>query len=573
MPSTTTGREQQFDHTSGATDAVWVHTDPYEQRPTFDPLTADTQCDVCIVGAGIAGLSVAQELVARGGRRVVLVEARTVLSGETGRTSGHLSTMLGSRYTALQRTFGHNGAKRAAASHGWAVGRVGEVATELGILEESDYRRLPAYLVSQYAAGVDAATDAKRAADLESLKTEAALAQQLGLDAAFDPALTVGGWGGASDKTADNAPDQRGGVVFRDQAAFHPTKYLRGVLAWLVQQPNFACYTHTRVVSVEDTKGKDDGDGDHKARVTTETGHTISCTEAAVETTNAPLQKLAVITQMRSQRTYCVALRVPRGAVEDCLLYDSADPYTYVRLIPCDDEHDYLVVGGGDHEVGHEPADDARFEALAAWARARFPSVAARPASDDDCDYSWSGQVLEPVDGLAYIGRNPGQQHVYIVTGDSGNGLTHGVLAGRLVADALDGRQNPWAALYAPTRVASVLASAGSLVAHAVESNAEYKRFLTSDLPDIEDLQPDQGGVLNPTLGGTPVAVYRDPETGEVTQMSALCPHLKGVVCWNAVEKTFDCPVHGSRFSDRGVCIMGPAKGDLALVDTKEARG
>lgn len=125
------------------------------------------------------------------------------------------------------------------------------------------------------------------------------------------------------------------------------------------------------------------------------------------------------------------------------------------------------------------------------------------------------------------------------------------------------------AKLYSSKRLGSILKSAPTMLAHDLQINAQYKRFLQSDISDIEDLAPGTGGVLNP-LTKTPMAVFRD-EQGNVTKMSALCPHMKGVVCWNQTEKSFDCPVHGSRFSPMGLCITGPSMGNLEPAEDKTA--
>ena len=166
---------------------------------------------------------------------------------------------------------------------------------------------------------------------------------------------------------------------------------------------------------------------------------------------------------------------------------------------------------------------------------------------------------------VAFIGKNQGNKHIYIVTGDHGNGLTHGVIAGKLIADEIQGVENPWAKLYDPKRVSSIASSLPGMVAHDIQINTQYKRFLQSDISDIEDLIPGTGGVLNPTFS-KPMAVYKD-DGGKVHKFSALCPHLKGVVCWNNTEKSWDCPIHGSRFSKDGICVMGPSKGNLPPMD------
>jgi glycine/D-amino acid oxidase-like deaminating enzyme len=153
-----------FQRTSGTTEPVWIHLEPYRNRPTFPKLDKDVETDVCIIGAGIAGISTAYELVTRG-HNVVLLEARDVLSGETGRTSGHLANALDDGYTNIAAKHGQKGAKAAADSHTWALQRVGEISKELQI--DCEYRMLPGYEVSQWPRG-----DKRHDEDARELRAE-----------------------------------------------------------------------------------------------------------------------------------------------------------------------------------------------------------------------------------------------------------------------------------------------------------------------------------------------------------------------------------------------------------------
>ena len=168
-------------HTSGTTDSVWVHKQPFSALPQFSPLDRDLDIDICVIGAGIAGISTAYELIKRG-KKVVLVEARDVLSGETGRTSGHLTNDLDDGYLEIAKKHGEDGAKVAAASHAWARDHIGEIATELGI--DCEYRKLPAYDVSQYPVG-----DKKHDEELDELRQEADYQKKLGIETRFDVGL------------------------------------------------------------------------------------------------------------------------------------------------------------------------------------------------------------------------------------------------------------------------------------------------------------------------------------------------------------------------------------------------
>jgi len=442
----------------------------------------------------------------------------------------------------IKKNFGEEGAKLTADSHDWALHRVGEISKELGI--DCEYRILPGYNVSQYTKGTKEHAD-----EIAELKEEIPICQKIGLDAKFVEDFKIKGW--------DGEPDQRDAAVFGRQATFHPTKYLNGVLKWLQKQPNFQCYTRSRVHTCSE-KGLhvpiiDTHIGKKGVKVETVTGRTVMCNHA-VQATVVPLQLLSIIAEMEYNRTYCIAIRIPKGTVEDALIYDNADKYKYVRMTQCDDKDDYMVVGGCDHAVGQEDEQQQRYKELETWTRERFTKAGS-------VDYKWSGQIFEPEDYMAFIGRNSGNDRIYIVTGDSGNGLTHGVLAGKLLTDLILGVDNPWAKIYDPKRKTSLLKELPSIVKHDLQVNAQYKRWAQNDIEDIASLPKGKGGVLNPT-GKLPRAVYKDQD-GKVSEFSALCPHMHGIVCWNDDEKSFDCPVHGSRFSKDGMAICGPTKGGL----------
>jgi glycine/D-amino acid oxidase-like deaminating enzyme/nitrite reductase/ring-hydroxylating ferredoxin subunit len=521
-------------YTSGQKDPVWVHTDPYSNRPRFPKLAQDLKTNVCVVGSGISGISIAYELVLRG-LKVVMIDAREPISGESGRTSGHLANALDDGYVEIAKKHGFEGAKAAAESHTWALNRVGQIVEQLGI--SCEYRKLPGIDISQYPKG-----DQRHDEEMKGLKEEGEQASKLGLDVTYHDGYAVKGWTGKID--------QRDALIFHGQATFHPTKYLVGVLKWLAEQPNFSCYTRTRMTSI-----KEKGVLNKEVHVTTDDGYTITC-QNAVEATCIPLQKLSVVAELGYYRSYCIAIRVPKGSIEDCLLYDQADAYKYIRFTHCDEKDDYLVIGGCDHKVGQE-SEEGRFKELEDWVRARFTQAGS-------VDYQWSGQIFEPIDYMAFIGKNSGNSNIYIVTGDSGNGLTHGVIAGRLIADEIQDLDNPWSKLYNPKRMPPI-SRIPEMLKHDLQINTQYKRFLQSDITDIEDLAPGTGGVLN-TATKAPTAVYKDDD-GRVHQFSAVCPHMHGVVCWNNTEKSWDCPVHGSRFSKDGLCITGPAISNLKAKD------
>jgi Rieske Fe-S protein len=179
-------------------------------------------------------------------------------------------------------------------------------------------------------------------------------------------------------------------------------------------------------------------------------------------------------------------------------------------------------------------------------------------------EYRWSGQVLEPIDGMAFIGRNPlDADNVYIATGDSGNGMTHGTIAGILLTDLIQGRGNKWETLYDPSR--KTLKAIKEFAKENLNVAAQYTDYVTPGEVDSEDeIVPGEGAIIR--RGLSKVAAYRD-EKGALHERSAVCTHLGCIVDWNTKEKTWDCPCHGSRFDAKGCVVMGPANSDLAIVE------
>ncbi|KAF8542508.1 hypothetical protein BDD12DRAFT_916256 [Trichophaea hybrida] len=314
-------------------------------------------------------------------------------------------------------------------------------------------------------------------------------------------------------------------LEFPHQATFHPTKYLNGILKVLKEKHSnqFQAYTHTRMKSYKDL--------DDAVIATIEGGNTVEGRHMLMAT-NVPLPE--IIIKDAYYRTYCIAMRAPKGAYKDVLLYDNGDPYVYVRKTAHPDpKYEYLVVGGEDHKVRQETSEGygKHYQHLEA------------------------GQIVKPNDYMAFIGQNTGfDKNVYVSTGDSGNELTHGVIVGRLITDLMIGVQNPWASLYSPSRKPKPRTILEE-ISENVNQNLQFAKYIKTDVSNIESI---------PRKLGKPIAVYKDGE-GNISKFSAICPHMKGVVAWNASEMSWDCPVHGSRFGGlTGKCVMGPAIRSLA---------
>jgi len=507
--------------TSGTTTSVWVATTDVPSEKTLDK---DTSTSICVIGAGIAGLTTAY-LLAREGKSVIVVDDGPIGGGMTARTTAHLTNALDDRFYELERLFGEEGSRLAGESHTAAIDRVEAIVREEKI--DCEFKRVDGYLFLP--------ANGK----LQVLEDELPAAQRAGLTA-------VRRLERAPLESFDTGPC----LHFPRQGQFHPLKYLTG-LARAIEREGGQIFTGTHADEIES--------GDN-ARVTTTGGYKISA-DSIVVATNSPVNdRVAIHTKQAPYTTYVIGARIPRGSVPAILLWDAPadlwDAYHYIR-IEQGEESDVLIVGGEDHKTGQQHDGAQRWGKLEQWTRNRFPMV-------EEIEYRWSGQVMEPVDGLAFIGRNPlDADNLFIATGDSGMGMTHGTIAGMLLTDLIVGRKNPWTELYDPSR--KTLKALKDFTQENVNVAAQYTDVITpGEVDSVEKIPKGEGAVMRSGL--SKLAIYRDDD-GTIHSMSAVCVHLGCIVTWNAAEKTWDCPCHGSRFDGFGKVLNGPANTGLGPVE------
>jgi glycine/D-amino acid oxidase-like deaminating enzyme/nitrite reductase/ring-hydroxylating ferredoxin subunit len=512
--------------TSGSNHSYWVDS---VQPIAYTPVYQDMETETVIVGGGIAGLSVAYCL-SKAGRRVIVVEDGLLGSGESGRTTAHLVNALDDRYYEIEKVLGKDTARLAAESHTAAINFVEEVVHNENI--HCEFKRVEGYLFLHPSDKVS------------SLEDELVASRRAGIPTELIPNIP-------------GMPSVKGPCLrFPNQATFHPMKYYKG-LADCITRNGGQIFTESHATEIR------------KGGITVN-GHTIKA-EHVVVATNTPVNDLVTMhTKQFPYRTYVIGALIERNSLPDALWWDTGnlrskwivDPYHYVRIQRYDDQHDLLISGGEDHKTGQAENEDLpeemRFHKLESWTRDHFPMI-------KEIVYQWSGQVLEPLDSLAFIGRNPGNKNTYIATGDSGNGMTHGTLAGILISDLIHGKQNPWEEIYKPSRI--TLKVAGDYIHEVGNMAAQYADWVRAgDLESIQELGVNQGAVI--TMGARKIAVFKD-EGSTIHAYSAVCPHLGCILHWNSSEHSFDCPCHGSRFTCEGKVVNGPARGNLKKIDIK----
>lgn len=500
--------------TNGTSTSIWMAT---ATVPEFPPLAGDLKADVCVVGAGIAGLTTAY-LLSREGRQVVLIDALGIGAGETGRTTAHFFPP-DEWYVDVESGFGTDQARLVADSFTKATDLVESIIQQEQI--DCGFERLDGYLYALPENG------------FKELDKEVEAARRAGVDVELLQQVP-----GLSFETGPC-------VRYKNQAQFHPLKYLSGLANAFVRNGG-KIYCRTRALDV---------DGNKDMQTVRTSGGKIEA-KAVVIATNTPFNDRVVMhTKQAGYRTYVIGVRVPKGAVPRMLLWDTGDPYYYLRLQSADiaADHDILIVGGADHKVGQDTHPEHRYDEIERWVRERFPMAQA-------VEYRWSGEVMEPSDGPAYLGHNPmDDRNVYIITGDSGNGMTHTTIGAMLVSDLIMGRANPWESFYAPSR--KVKHGLSDFISEQANTLSRYGEWAKGgEVDSVNEIAAGDGAIVRE--GTRMLAVYRD-EHGELHALSAKCTHLGCVVHWNSAEHSWDCPCHGSRFDTNGEVMHGPAVASL----------
>jgi len=491
-----------------------------EVMPSAAALTADAECDVVVIGSGIAGLSTAYEL-SLAGQKVIVLDRGPICGGITARTTAHLASVCDDGAATLVKMRGEETARLFQQSQDAAVDRIEAIVGLHKI--DCNFRRLDAYLFP--APGMEFSEARKQQKD-----------EIIALHAC---GVTVEEAKGVPFKGYEAAPV----LHYTNLATFHPLRYLRALVD-VMQRQGVRFHANTPVANVADKDGQ--------ALVRTESGKIVTAQHAVVATNTPFNDRFALHSKMAPYRTYAMTFTLPQGHLPDALYWDMADPYHYVRLNPGPGSVDYLIVGGADHKTGEADDGSVRFEAIEAWIRALLPELGKEV-------HRWSGQVMDTIDYCGFIGRNPGDRQVFVATGDSGQGITHGALAGLLLSDLILKGNSPWEEVYEPSR--KPLAGALNYVREnmtALKNASEY--LLPGELPSEAELQPGQGAVLRDGLRR--IAVSRD-KAGNLHRFEAACTHLGCQVHWNSTEQCWDCPCHGSHFGTDGSVLNGPATAPL----------
>jgi glycine/D-amino acid oxidase-like deaminating enzyme/nitrite reductase/ring-hydroxylating ferredoxin subunit len=494
--------------------SYWESSSSISRYPKLD---RDLAVDVAVIGGGITGFTAAY-LLKQSGRTVAVIDRRRSGGVDSSLTTAHVTCVTDADLGTLVKHFGRD--------HAWAAWDAGLAAIEqidrIVTEEEIDCEWT---WVNGYKHAIPGGTRDER----DALRKEAETAAELGFEARY----------------LDSVPYfEVPGVEYGGQAKFHPRKYL-AALAKAIDGDGSYVFEQTESSGITD-----------EPLAVCANGRTISCGHVVIATHTPLMGKtnlasaVGLQTKLYLYTSYVIGGQVPKGTIPEACFWDTGDPYYYLRVDPHRD-FDYVIVGGEDHKTGQADDTVACFRALEQTALARLPDLRVT--------HHWSGQVVETNDGLPFIGETSDRQ--FAATGYSGNGMTFGTLAGMMARDYVDGRKNPWADLFEPSRTKLRGGTWDYL-----KENVDYPYYMLRDRftgPEARTrraVRRGEGKIVE--VGGERRAMYRS-EAGTLIELSPVCTHMGCEVRWNDAEKTWDCPCHGSRFKPTGGVLAGPAETPL----------
>ncbi|HEV2768822.1 MAG TPA: FAD-dependent oxidoreductase [Solirubrobacteraceae bacterium] len=485
-----------------AGESLWLGSEDPESRPG-EPVP-DAVFDVAVLGGGIAGITTAL-LARRDGARVAVIEAGRVAGGVTGANTAKVTALQSTVLSTIRAQHGDEATTVYAQASLAGVEQVAALAGEEGI--DCDLARRPAF------------TYAAEESELPAVSAEHDAARKAGLPTVLTDDV-------------DLPYPVAGAVRLDDQLEFHPVRYVRG-LAAAVGGDGSVVAEGTRALAVESGS---------PCRVRT-TGGTVRARQVVVATHYPLLDRGLFFARLEPERSYAIAARV-RGALPQGLSISAGSTTRSLRSYG-----DLLIVGGEGHQTGAREATQERF--------ARLEEFAHRHWDVEAITHRWSAQDPASYDQLPVVGAYvPRSSRLFVASGFMKWGLSGGTMAAMVLRDLLGGRGHPWAPTFSPSRLSP--RSAPKLARMNAQVGAEFvgDRLRRPDTAEVSGVPPGEARVVRDGRGRK--GVFRDEE-GALHGVSLRCTHMGCLVRFNAAERSWDCPCHGSRFDVDGAVLEGPA--------------
>lgn len=496
--------------------SYWVESTSKTSYPT---LSNDIDTDVLIIGGGITGITTAY-MLSDSSLNITIVEADKMVMGVTANTTAKITSQHGLLYDYLLNSFGFDIAKGYLSSNEEAIKTIENIVKRENI--NCDFVSQDAYVYTCDKSSIQRIVD------------EISSVTSLGLKAEYVTECPL------------PFPIQAA-IKFPNQAQFHPRKYLLSLLP-ILEKRNVSIFENSKVIDIQHLKDK------YEVYVN---NHKIT-TKYLVMATHYPIKNFPgmYFIKMYQESSYAIGVELEEGIFDG--MYISCDtPTTSFRNTIQENGKKLLIVGGGEHKTGATDVNiDDTYINLENYIKSIYPKAKIK--------YRWMTEDCISLDKIPYIGEfSSFLPNMYVATGYKKWGMTTSHVAAKIISDKILGIENPYEKVYTATRLEPIKnrKEFGNMLKTSVYSLAINK--LSPPIKSYKDLKNDSGGVVD--YNGKKLGIYKD-KSGKMFAVIPYCKHLGCELSWNNLEKTWDCPCHGSRYDYNGKIITEPTTESLDII-------
>jgi glycine/D-amino acid oxidase-like deaminating enzyme/nitrite reductase/ring-hydroxylating ferredoxin subunit len=496
--------------------SFWI--DSTKNQVNFSSLEDDLNVDVCIIGAGIFGLSTAYYLSSQG-LKVAVLEKDFIGSKTSGYTTAKITSQHGLIYKHLIDDYNYNFAKKYLDANQLAIENISNIIIKENI--DCDFERQNSYVYSDNLEG------------LNKIKSEVESVQSLGFNANFINNLDV-------------PFSYNGAIEFPNQAQFHPRKYMIGLCNAIIKNGG-EIFENSAVYDI-----KKNGNN-YLVKLNK---NIVNC-KYVVLASHYPFINIPgfYFTKMYQDTSYIIAIETTSNLFDGMYISSSSPVFSFRTMK--DNNKKLLLIGGAGHKTGTNVNFQSTYGILEAKAHELY--------SDCIVKYRWNTRDCITLDKIPYIGNfSNTMPNVFIGTGFNKWGMTSSNVAANIISDKILNKSNKYEDIFSATRM------------HPIKNRWEMKNILKQSASSlifnklisysdqILSIENDNGAILE--IDGDKVGIYKDSD-GNIFAINPICTHLGCLLSWNNVDKTWDCPCHGSRFDYTGKNIYDPAFKNLDIFD------
>lgn len=497
--------------------SYWL--DSVKNKPKFSKLDKNISTDVCIIGAGLFGLSCGYYL-SKNGIKVTILDRNNISEKVSGHTTAKITSQHNLIYKYLIDSVGIQQAKQYLDANEEAIFNIKNIIQQENI--DCDLEMQDSYVYT---------TDET---EVSKIQLENKAVNSLGFNSEFvlDTPLPF---------------KIKGAIKFPNQAQFNPIKYAYGLANKIIDNSG-EIYTNTTVYDV-----KQDGEN----FIVSTKGNVVKSKYVIIAShypfINAPGYYFL---KMYQSTSYVIGVDIG-DKIFDGMFINTKSPIFSYRFANYNNKK-LLLVGGADHKTGSKIDLSNAYSILENEVKKFYPKC--------NVLYRWNTEDCITLDKIPYIGEFSNlMPNMYIGTGFNKWGMTSSNVAANIITNKILGKINNYEDVFKSTRFHPIKNSSelGNMIKESTNSII-LNKFKVPE-KNLDSIKNDTGAVLE--IDGEKLGIYKDKD-GNIFSVKPICTHLGCLLSWNNIDKTWDCPCHGSRFDYTGKNIYNPAIKNLEKIET-----